>query len=133
MESMFKEVIRFIFYVVISVWMASLEYSQQHPLIYLNPSPSFSTVRRSSANDFKAFEILSLCSLICFASCAAQILKLGSIARFLEKALDPPTEKGVSLAIKNLTDLVSHTPGVTVTTHWPPSLLLHVTVVLNTF
>lgn len=34
-----------------------------------------------------------------------KILKLGSIARFLEKALDPPTEKGVSLAIKNLTDL----------------------------
>uniref|UniRef100_H3CQH5 ATP-dependent DNA/RNA helicase DHX36 n=1 Tax=Tetraodon nigroviridis TaxID=99883 RepID=H3CQH5_TETNG len=34
-----------------------------------------------------------------------KILKLGSIARFLEKALDPPTEKAVSLAIKNLMDL----------------------------
>lgn len=35
-----------------------------------------------------------------------QILKLGSIAQFLEKALDPPTEKAISLAIKNLIDLV---------------------------
>ncbi|XP_037630844.1 ATP-dependent DNA/RNA helicase DHX36 [Sebastes umbrosus] len=34
-----------------------------------------------------------------------KILKLGSIARFLEKALDPPTEKAVNLAIKNLSDL----------------------------
>uniref|UniRef100_A0AAQ5YWI0 RNA helicase n=1 Tax=Amphiprion ocellaris TaxID=80972 RepID=A0AAQ5YWI0_AMPOC len=34
-----------------------------------------------------------------------KILKLGSIGRFLEKALDPPTEKAVNLAIKNLTDL----------------------------
>ncbi|XP_069004357.1 ATP-dependent DNA/RNA helicase DHX36 isoform X2 [Embiotoca jacksoni] len=34
-----------------------------------------------------------------------KILNLGSIGRFLEKALDPPTEKAVSLAIKNLTDL----------------------------
>lgn len=34
-----------------------------------------------------------------------KILKLGSIARFLEKALDSPTEKAVNLAIKNLTDL----------------------------
>ncbi|TMS07709.1 ATP-dependent RNA helicase DHX36 [Larimichthys crocea] len=34
-----------------------------------------------------------------------KILKLGSIARFLEKALDPPTEQAVNLAIKNLTDL----------------------------
>lgn len=34
-----------------------------------------------------------------------KILKLGSIARFLEKALDPPSEKAVSLAIKNLIDL----------------------------
>nr|XP_046245263.1 ATP-dependent DNA/RNA helicase DHX36 isoform X2 [Scatophagus argus] len=34
-----------------------------------------------------------------------KILKLGSIARFLEKALDPPTEKAVNLAIKNLTNL----------------------------
>ncbi|XP_070684754.1 ATP-dependent DNA/RNA helicase DHX36 [Pempheris klunzingeri] len=44
-----------------------------------------------------------------------KILKLGSIARFLEKALDPPTEKGVSLAIKNLTDLnaLDHTENLT--------------------
>ncbi|XP_059187747.1 ATP-dependent DNA/RNA helicase DHX36 [Centropristis striata] len=34
-----------------------------------------------------------------------KILKLGAIAGFLEKALDPPTEKAVSLAIKNLVDL----------------------------
>ncbi|XP_041662309.1 ATP-dependent DNA/RNA helicase DHX36 isoform X2 [Cheilinus undulatus] len=34
-----------------------------------------------------------------------KILKLGSIARFLAKALDPPTEMGVLLAIKNLKDL----------------------------
>ncbi|XP_008298318.1 ATP-dependent DNA/RNA helicase DHX36 [Stegastes partitus] len=34
-----------------------------------------------------------------------KILKLGSIGRFLEKALDPPTEKAINLAIKNLTDL----------------------------
>lgn len=34
-----------------------------------------------------------------------KILKLGFIARFLEKALDPPTEKAVNLAIKNLIDL----------------------------
>ncbi|CAN9511472.1 unnamed protein product [Ophioblennius macclurei] len=34
-----------------------------------------------------------------------KILKLGSISRFLEKALDPPTTQAVSLAIKNLTDL----------------------------
>ncbi|GAA6225794.1 ATP-dependent RNA helicase DHX36 [Lates japonicus] len=34
-----------------------------------------------------------------------KILKLGYIARFLEKALDPPTDKAVSLAIKNLIDL----------------------------
>lgn len=37
---------------------------------------------------------------------AVQILKLGPIAQFLAKALDPPTEKAVNLAIKNLTDLV---------------------------
>ncbi|KAJ0022011.1 hypothetical protein NQD34_009501 [Periophthalmus magnuspinnatus] len=34
-----------------------------------------------------------------------KILKLGSIARFLQKSLDPPSEKAVNLAIKNLTDL----------------------------
>uniref|UniRef100_A0A669DU25 RNA helicase n=1 Tax=Oreochromis niloticus TaxID=8128 RepID=A0A669DU25_ORENI len=34
-----------------------------------------------------------------------KILKLGSIGRFLEKALDRPTEQAVSLAIKNLTEL----------------------------
>ncbi|CAK6963498.1 ATP-dependent DNA/RNA helicase DHX36 [Scomber scombrus] len=34
-----------------------------------------------------------------------KILKLGFIARFLEKTLDPPTEKAVNLAIKNLVDL----------------------------
>ncbi|XP_041797362.1 ATP-dependent DNA/RNA helicase DHX36 [Chelmon rostratus] len=34
-----------------------------------------------------------------------KILKLGSIARFLQKALDTPTERAVNLAIKNLTDL----------------------------
>uniref|UniRef100_A0A4W6C4D2 ATP-dependent DNA/RNA helicase DHX36 n=1 Tax=Lates calcarifer TaxID=8187 RepID=A0A4W6C4D2_LATCA len=34
-----------------------------------------------------------------------KILKLGYIARFLEKALDPPTDQAVSLAIKNLVDL----------------------------
>ncbi|KAK2912420.1 ATP-dependent DNA/RNA helicase DHX36 [Channa argus] len=34
-----------------------------------------------------------------------KILKLGYIAKFLEKALDRPTEKAVSLAMKNLTDL----------------------------
>ncbi|XP_047449479.1 ATP-dependent DNA/RNA helicase DHX36 [Mugil cephalus] len=34
-----------------------------------------------------------------------KILKLGFIGQFLEKALDPPTEKAVNLAIKNLTDL----------------------------
>lgn len=44
--------------------------------------------------------------MTCATQCAVQILKLGSIARFLEKALDPPSEKAVSLAIKNLIDLV---------------------------
>ncbi|XP_038548220.1 ATP-dependent DNA/RNA helicase DHX36 [Micropterus salmoides] len=34
-----------------------------------------------------------------------KILKLGFIAHFLEKALDPPSEKAVNLAIKNLIDL----------------------------
>ncbi|KAK2847336.1 hypothetical protein Q5P01_010335 [Channa striata] len=34
-----------------------------------------------------------------------KILKLGYIAKFLEKALDPPTAKAVSLAMKNLVDL----------------------------
>uniref|UniRef100_A0A3Q3GD52 ATP-dependent DNA/RNA helicase DHX36 n=1 Tax=Labrus bergylta TaxID=56723 RepID=A0A3Q3GD52_9LABR len=34
-----------------------------------------------------------------------KILKLGSIAHFLAKALDPPTEQAVSLAIKSLIDL----------------------------
>ncbi|KAM4627484.1 LOW QUALITY PROTEIN: ATP-dependent DNA/RNA helicase DHX36 [Polymixia lowei] len=34
-----------------------------------------------------------------------KILKLGSIAEFLRKALDPPTEKAVGLAIKHLIDL----------------------------
>uniref|UniRef100_A0A665TYV4 ATP-dependent DNA/RNA helicase DHX36 n=1 Tax=Echeneis naucrates TaxID=173247 RepID=A0A665TYV4_ECHNA len=44
-----------------------------------------------------------------------KILKLGSIARFLEKALDPPTEKAVSLAIKNLLDLnaLDHSENLT--------------------
>ncbi|XP_041849753.1 ATP-dependent DNA/RNA helicase DHX36 [Melanotaenia boesemani] len=44
-----------------------------------------------------------------------KILKLGSISRFLEKALDPPTEKAVNLAIKNLTDLnaLDHTENLT--------------------
>ncbi|XP_068172651.1 ATP-dependent DNA/RNA helicase DHX36 [Antennarius striatus] len=44
-----------------------------------------------------------------------KILKLGSIARFLVKALDPPTEKAVSLAIKNLTDLnaLDHSENLT--------------------
>ncbi|XP_030259440.1 ATP-dependent DNA/RNA helicase DHX36 [Sparus aurata] len=44
-----------------------------------------------------------------------KILKLGSIARFLEKALDAPTEKGVNLAIKNLTDLnaLDHSENLT--------------------
>ncbi|KAK7905216.1 hypothetical protein WMY93_017823 [Mugilogobius chulae] len=36
-----------------------------------------------------------------------KILKLGSIARFLQKSLDPPSEKAVNLAIKNLTDLTA--------------------------
>lgn len=43
---------------------------------------------------------------MCVNLCGVQILKLGSIAQFLEKALDPPTEKAVSLAIKNLKDAV---------------------------
>ncbi|XP_077396874.1 ATP-dependent DNA/RNA helicase DHX36 isoform X2 [Festucalex cinctus] len=34
-----------------------------------------------------------------------KILKLGRIAHFLQKALDPPTEKAVNLAIQNLKDL----------------------------
>lgn len=34
-----------------------------------------------------------------------KILKLGPIARFLQRALDPPSEKAVNLAIKNLIDL----------------------------
>ncbi|KAM4566225.1 ATP-dependent DNA/RNA helicase DHX36 [Odontesthes bonariensis] len=44
-----------------------------------------------------------------------KILKLGFISRFLEKALDPPTEKAVNLAIKNLTDLnaLDHTENLT--------------------
>ncbi|XP_030600824.1 ATP-dependent DNA/RNA helicase DHX36 isoform X2 [Archocentrus centrarchus] len=44
-----------------------------------------------------------------------KILKLGSIGRFLEKALDRPTEKAVNLAIKNLTDLnaLDHTENLT--------------------
>lgn len=36
-----------------------------------------------------------------------KILKLGSIATFLQRALDPPSEKAVNLAIKNLTDLTA--------------------------
>lgn len=36
-----------------------------------------------------------------------KILKLGPIARFLQRALDPPSEKAVNLAIKNLTDLTA--------------------------
>ncbi|XP_068613399.1 ATP-dependent DNA/RNA helicase DHX36-like [Brachionichthys hirsutus] len=44
-----------------------------------------------------------------------KILKLGYIARFLEKALDPPTEKAVNLAIKNLNDLnaLDHSENLT--------------------
>ncbi|XP_078480061.1 ATP-dependent DNA/RNA helicase DHX36 [Lampetra planeri] len=44
-----------------------------------------------------------------------KILKLGPIAQFLEKALDPPTEKAVSLAIKNLTYLnaLDHSENLT--------------------
>ncbi|XP_036005376.1 ATP-dependent DNA/RNA helicase DHX36 isoform X2 [Fundulus heteroclitus] len=44
-----------------------------------------------------------------------KILKLGSISRFLEKALDPPSEKAVNLAIKNLTYLnaLDHTENLT--------------------
>ncbi|KAI4815840.1 hypothetical protein KUCAC02_005967 [Chaenocephalus aceratus] len=44
-----------------------------------------------------------------------KILKLGSIAQFLEKALDPPTEKAVNLAIKNLIDLnaLDHSENLT--------------------
>uniref|UniRef100_A0A1A8QZ52 ATP-dependent DNA/RNA helicase DHX36 n=1 Tax=Nothobranchius rachovii TaxID=451742 RepID=A0A1A8QZ52_9TELE len=44
-----------------------------------------------------------------------KILKLGFISQFLEKALDPPTEKAVNLAIKSLTDLnaLDHTEGLT--------------------
>ncbi|XP_068568251.1 ATP-dependent DNA/RNA helicase DHX36 [Cebidichthys violaceus] len=34
-----------------------------------------------------------------------KILKLGSIAQFLEKSLDPPTANAINLAIKNLVDL----------------------------
>ncbi|XP_037344927.1 ATP-dependent DNA/RNA helicase DHX36 [Pungitius pungitius] len=34
-----------------------------------------------------------------------KILKLGSIAQFLEKSLDPPTTKAINLAIKNLVGL----------------------------
>ncbi|XP_034024153.1 ATP-dependent DNA/RNA helicase DHX36 [Thalassophryne amazonica] len=34
-----------------------------------------------------------------------KILKLGPIAEFLQKTLDPPTERAVNLAIKNLKDL----------------------------
>uniref|UniRef100_A0A8C6SL43 ATP-dependent DNA/RNA helicase DHX36 n=1 Tax=Neogobius melanostomus TaxID=47308 RepID=A0A8C6SL43_9GOBI len=36
-----------------------------------------------------------------------KILKLGPIAGFLQRALDPPSEKAVNLAIKNLTDLTA--------------------------
>lgn len=36
-----------------------------------------------------------------------KILKLGPIARFLQRALDPPSEKAVNLAIRNLTDLTA--------------------------
>ncbi|KAF3847623.1 hypothetical protein F7725_020651 [Dissostichus mawsoni] len=49
------------------------------------------------------------------------ILKLGSIAQFLEKALDPPTEKAVNLAIKNLIDLnaLDHSENLTALGfHW---------------
>ncbi|KAM9734221.1 ATP-dependent DNA/RNA helicase DHX36 [Menidia menidia] len=44
-----------------------------------------------------------------------KILKLGSISHFLRKALDPPTENAVNLAIKNLTDLnaLDHTENLT--------------------
>uniref|UniRef100_A0A3P9HF04 ATP-dependent DNA/RNA helicase DHX36 n=1 Tax=Oryzias latipes TaxID=8090 RepID=A0A3P9HF04_ORYLA len=44
-----------------------------------------------------------------------KILKLGSIGRFLEKALDRPTEEAVNLAIKNLRDLnaLDHTENLT--------------------
>ncbi|XP_053279032.1 ATP-dependent DNA/RNA helicase DHX36 [Pleuronectes platessa] len=44
-----------------------------------------------------------------------KILKLGSIARFLEKAPDPPTERAISLAIKNLVDLnaLDHSENLT--------------------
>ncbi|XP_051934615.1 ATP-dependent DNA/RNA helicase DHX36 [Hippocampus zosterae] len=44
-----------------------------------------------------------------------KILKLGGIAHFLQKALDPPTEKAVNLAIKNLKDLnaLDHSENLT--------------------
>uniref|UniRef100_UPI003AAF43CF ATP-dependent DNA/RNA helicase DHX36 isoform X1 n=1 Tax=Centroberyx gerrardi TaxID=166262 RepID=UPI003AAF43CF len=44
-----------------------------------------------------------------------KILKLGAIAGFLRKALDPPTEKAVSLAIKHLIDLnaLDHSENLT--------------------
>ncbi|XP_077466945.1 ATP-dependent DNA/RNA helicase DHX36 [Stigmatopora argus] len=44
-----------------------------------------------------------------------KILKLGGIAHFLQKALDPPTEKAVDLAIKNLKDLnaLDHSENLT--------------------
>ncbi|KAM3615872.1 uncharacterized protein V6R79_008865 [Siganus canaliculatus] len=44
-----------------------------------------------------------------------KILKLGSIARFLAKALDAPTDKAVNLAITNLTNLnaLDHTENLT--------------------
>uniref|UniRef100_A0A3Q3J847 RNA helicase n=1 Tax=Monopterus albus TaxID=43700 RepID=A0A3Q3J847_MONAL len=44
-----------------------------------------------------------------------KILNLGSIDRFLKKALDPPTEKAVNLAIKNLLELnaLDHSENLT--------------------
>uniref|UniRef100_A0A672YPW9 ATP-dependent DNA/RNA helicase DHX36 n=1 Tax=Sphaeramia orbicularis TaxID=375764 RepID=A0A672YPW9_9TELE len=63
----------------------------------------YNNLRASLLDDYQLPEIMrtpleELCLQI-------KILKLGSIARFLEKALDPPTEKAVNLSIKNLTDL----------------------------
>nr|XP_057935113.1 ATP-dependent DNA/RNA helicase DHX36 [Doryrhamphus excisus] len=44
-----------------------------------------------------------------------KILKLGGIAHFLQKALDPPSEKAVNLAIKNLKELntLDHSENLT--------------------
>ncbi|XP_008307701.1 ATP-dependent DNA/RNA helicase DHX36 [Cynoglossus semilaevis] len=73
----------------------------------------YNSLRASLLEDYQLPEIMrtpleELCLQI-------KILKLGSVAQFLNKALDPPSEQAVSLAIKNLMDLnaLDHSENLT--------------------